>query len=355
MPIYTVSNQPVQTAQDHSRLDADRGDLWEPVWQVRTQLYPVECELLRSAPVRRLHFLHVNGPAYLHTHYTNTRLQHTLGVFALIAHLRPEDVYLRVAALLHDVGHAPFSHMLESLEGVDHHLWTIERLTTPPIADILQAHHLEPAILLTHISGDPANCLRNSQGIVHADHLDAWVRNALSMGRLPIPAPEILSRLQAKNGYLEMDGELAMAILQLIHIEAQLHCSDASLGTQTILLPLVQQLLDKDVLNLDTLPGMTDGMLESLLLTTPATAEEAARLWYSPEELIVQKVDGRSPDDHDQIVEIDKLYVSQPLVGGKPITQVRVEAKEILQQIDQLRGRYKVYWETQSNLERGEI
>jgi len=52
----------------------------------------------------------------------NNRLQHTLGVFSLVAHFCPENVLLRAAALLHDVGHAPFSHALERLDGVDHHL-----------------------------------------------------------------------------------------------------------------------------------------------------------------------------------------------------------------------------------------
>src|SRR3989442_14545577 len=150
-----------------SRLDGDDGELWEPVWRLRTSLLPVERRLLVSPPVRRLHFLHLNGPAYLHTHHTASRLQHTLGVFALIAHLCPDDIYLRVAALLHDIGHAPFSHTLEHLAGVDHHHWTMERVSAPPIVDILHTHHLEPEHVLAHIAGHPANLLRNDRGIVH--------------------------------------------------------------------------------------------------------------------------------------------------------------------------------------------
>jgi len=56
-----------------SRLDGDDGKLWEPVWRVRVPLLPVEQQLLASPPVRRLHFLHLSGPAYVHTHYTSNR------------------------------------------------------------------------------------------------------------------------------------------------------------------------------------------------------------------------------------------------------------------------------------------
>jgi uncharacterized protein len=326
-----------------SRLDGDDGELWEPVWRLRTPLLPVERHLLASPPLRRLHFLHLSGPAYLHTHHTYSRLQLTLGVFALIAHLCPDDVYLRVAALLHDVGHAPFSHTLEHLAGVDHHHWTRERVSAPPIVDILHTYHLEPEHVLAYIAGYPANLLRNDTGIIHVDHLDAWVRNAHVVGALSISAPEILRQLRVRASFLEMNAATALLILQLVLREARLHCSAASLGTQTILMHLVQRLLDAEVLTVARLADMTDGMLEHLLLTTPTTADEAWRLWYQPDQLVVQPLrDEPPPGAH--LVPVEKLYVSQPLVGGQPATHVVPEAADVLTAARQFLGTYVVYW-----------
>ncbi|OME92287.1 HD domain-containing protein [Paenibacillus lautus] len=68
--------------------------------------------------LRRLHLVRHGGAFFINSHHTFSRLQHTLGVFALTAHFEPDNRVLRVAALLHDIGHPPFSQTLDSLEGV---------------------------------------------------------------------------------------------------------------------------------------------------------------------------------------------------------------------------------------------
>ena len=339
-----IEAENICTDRDQSRLDGGNGEVWEPVWHLPTRLLPVEQDLLRSFPLRRLHFIHSSGPSYIHTQHTYSRLQHTLGVFALVAYFCPDNIYLRVAALLHDVGHAPFSHMLDALDGINHHQWTNECLNTSPIADILHAHQLKPNIVLEHIEGHPENLLRNSKGLVCMDHLDSWVRNAHSAGCLPIAAPQILGRLRTTEVFLETDEDVAMIILNLIFKEARLICSAANIGSQAVLSNLVQQLLNVGVVNVSALPKMTDGSLEHLLLTTPETADEAQRLWYKPDELIVRKADHNPHPENAHIVTIENLYAFQPLVNGQPVADICPKANKILQEINQLRGEYIVHW-----------
>lgn len=74
-------------------------DLWEPLWGLKTRLTEVEFSLLHSSVLRRLQFIHHSGSSYINTQHTSSRLQHTLGVFSLVANLCPDWSELRIAAL----------------------------------------------------------------------------------------------------------------------------------------------------------------------------------------------------------------------------------------------------------------
>jgi HD superfamily phosphohydrolase len=333
-----------------ARLDGAADVLWAPLWRLRTALRPVERALLACKPMRRLHFVCHGGGSALTTHHTHSRLQHTLGVFSLVAHFCPDDDLLRAAALLHDVGHAPFSHALEQLDGVDHHRWTVECLLAPPVADILARHGLEPRSVVNCIDGDPVSILKNRDGILHADHLDSWARSAQVGGILPHPAPEILARLHLNGQHLETDVQTAELLVDLIVAEARFHCSAANLGPNTVLADLVQRLFDAGVLTPDDLDSMTDAEVEKWLFETPATKEEAQRLWYRSQTIGVQRADNGDAPPGARLVEMDHLYLAMPLVDGQAVTQVSSQAADLVQEAQQLRGMYAVYWEDAKTL-----
>jgi hypothetical protein len=331
--------------QDYlARLDGAAAVLWEPLWRIRTELRPVERALLASKPMRRLHFVCHGGGSALTTHHTHSRLQHTLGVFSLVARFCPDDDLLRVAALLHDVGHAPFSHALEQLDGVDHHRWTVECLLSPPIADILARHSFEPQSVVDCVDGDPVSILKNRDGILHADHLDSWVRSAQAGGILPQSAPEILTRLHLAGPHLETDVETAELLVDLIVTEARFHCSAANLGPNTVLAHLVRRLFDAGVLAPGDLAAMTDAEVERRLFGTPATKEEAKRLWYQSQAIGVQRLDNGDAPPGAHLAEMDHLYLAMPLVDGRAVTQVSSRAADLLDEAQRLRGTYAVYW-----------
>jgi len=329
-----------------ARLDGVAGLLWEPLWQLCVELRPVERALLTCPPLRRLHLVHHGGGSYLNTQHTHSRLQHTLGVFSLIAHFCPENDLLRAAALLHDVGHAPFCHTLEGLDGVDHHRWTGDRVLSPPIADILIQHNLDPQSVLACISGEPTNLLRNDDGILHADHLDCWVRSAQVGGILPRLASKVLARLHLRGTYLDTDIETAELLVDLIVAEARFYCSAANLGPNTILKHLVQKLFDAGVLTTNTLVAMTDSVVERALFETPVTAEEAKRLWYQPHAISVRRLGlgDRDVPPGAHIVQMDHLYLAMPLTDGQIVTKVSSRAAASMAEAQQLHGTYVVYW-----------
>lgn len=92
--------------------------------------YPWEIALIDSPLLQRLRYIHQTGLAYyVYPTAIHTRFDHTLGVTSLINKvidslnskndepiIKNKDRYmLRISALLHDIGHGPFSHVVESV------------------------------------------------------------------------------------------------------------------------------------------------------------------------------------------------------------------------------------------------
>lgn len=120
------------------------------------RLNELERELIDSAPFQRLHYLHQLGIAYLvYPGATHTRFEHSLGVLELATRIferittketftfPDEDLdywrqIIRLAALCHDLGHLPFSHVAEKVllgkEG--HENWTLQIIQSSELAPV---------------------------------------------------------------------------------------------------------------------------------------------------------------------------------------------------------------------------
>jgi uncharacterized protein len=121
---------------------------------------PLESALINSRPVQRLRFIHQLGFSFLvFPGAEHSRFGHVLGAMHLAGRVydalcsksegvlpagarSPERRLTRAAALLHDLGHAPFSHSAEDLfaGGIDHEEMTRRLLRTPEIAEIFGRH-----------------------------------------------------------------------------------------------------------------------------------------------------------------------------------------------------------------------
>jgi len=125
----------------------------DPLWD-NIRVDPVALALVDTSVFQRLRYVRQLGLAYLvYPGATHTRFEHALGAYhlsgvaldmladggGLAALPDDEPAVVRAAALLHDVGHYPFSHALEEI-GLPHH----EELARPllcagPVADVLRA------------------------------------------------------------------------------------------------------------------------------------------------------------------------------------------------------------------------
>lgn len=108
--------------------------LRDPLWN-NIRLDPLALALLDTPAVQRLRYVRQLGLAFLvYPGATHSRFEHALGAYhlagvalrlldergALAAVPADDPAVVRAAALLHDVGHYPFSHAVEEL-GVAHH------------------------------------------------------------------------------------------------------------------------------------------------------------------------------------------------------------------------------------------
>lgn len=106
----------------------------------------LEAALIDSPIFQRLHYLHQLGIAYLvYPGATHSRFEHSLGtmhlasaIFDRIASKEEREYWrqmVRLAALCHDLGHLPFSHVAEKrlLGKEGHELWTYRILLEEPV------------------------------------------------------------------------------------------------------------------------------------------------------------------------------------------------------------------------------
>jgi len=334
------------------RQDGHKGVLWSPLWRLRISLTPVEQALLKTWPLRRLHFIHHNGASTFVYPLFVSRLQHTLGVLALVAHFVPQDSALRVAALLHDVGHFPFCHSAELIPGVDHHAMTRERVKSAPIGDILHAHDLDPEHVLALMDGDPPNPLRTRNGLLHLDHLDSWARQAQAAGFAEIPAHVLLSQLSLEGHNVAASRWAAEYLTRLIRRGNERHYAQGDVGPATLLAHLLQLALERGLITLSELAEATD---EALLARLAMVGDQEIvflidLLRQEPWRIIVQKdnhdLDQAKPGHQSVVVQLNALYDAAPLLTGtgQPVTQISAAARAEMAKIRDLVGKYTVHF-----------
>ena len=115
--------------------------------------------LTESSPFMRLHRIMQLGPAYrVYPGATHTRASHSLGVYhlarRLLIHLAEEgaDEWLSpegvksflCAALLHDLGHFPYTHSLKELPLTEHEVLTGNIISAAPVKDLVAAAGGDP-------------------------------------------------------------------------------------------------------------------------------------------------------------------------------------------------------------------
>ena len=136
-----------------AQLDSMTVTIRDPLWN-NIRVDALGEALIDTEAFQRLRYVRQLGHAYLvYPGATHSRFEHALGTYHLARRtlalmqerdeLRPVATHacdiLRVAALLHDIGHYPFSHALEEIGALHHEQAARPILTSGAIADALRA------------------------------------------------------------------------------------------------------------------------------------------------------------------------------------------------------------------------
>ncbi len=186
------------------------GEIKDPV---HGYVYITEAEkkLIDSFPVQRLHRLRqLAGAEYVYPGANHTRFEHSIGVMHLAGRLaenphlsqylsEDEVQKVRIAALLHDVGHGPFSHVFEHLlvkflnkTHEDLNVWVVQKS--------------ELKDLLSDLGYDPNELAKLSVGLLHKPgkaFMDQIIRSAVDVDKLDFVVRDTY-HTGAEYGYVDV-------------------------------------------------------------------------------------------------------------------------------------------------------
>jgi hypothetical protein len=279
----------------------------DPLWN-NIRLDPLSFELIDTPAFQRLRYVRQLGLAFLvYPGATHSRFEHALGTYHLARRTlslfeehedfrdvgRDECLLIRVAALLHDIGHYPFSHALEEIGALNHEEVARPLIASGEVADILRrelgAHAPEKIVSL--IRGESDSPLQGLiSGSIDLDKLDYLRRDAfmcgVSYGEIDVDrlinALTLLRDPETGELRVGMVEKGLSALESLLFAKYQMYRNvywhHAVRSATAMYKRIVADALDAGTLDAATLAAFTDeGLLHDLLQRAPGPLLVALR------------------------------------------------------------------------------
>ncbi len=248
------------------------GDYWgfvkDPIHGY-IRLTGTERRVLDTGPVQRLRRIRqLSGAEYVYPAATHTRFEHALGTMHLagvVAQNLPVDLdekdraTLKVAALLHDVGHAPFSHLFEPILlrhlGKTHEDMSTQIVLESELHDVLESEALDPKVVSKLSVGkldSPTRAFLDQivRSSVDVDKMDFVLRDSYHTGAGygDIDIYRLIYTMDILNGKLAVDvtalSTLESFILARLESFRTIYFHRTSRGAQIMLLKALEYARD---------------------------------------------------------------------------------------------------------------
>ncbi|CAG9620174.1 HD domain-containing protein [Sutcliffiella rhizosphaerae] len=305
---------------------------------INEPLYPYkeplawERELFQSRQVRRLkHLAHFGAGAFI-SPISHSRLEHTVGVWKLSAHFFPEDLVLRAAAILHDVGHLPFSHSVEKTLGFNHHELTTQLIQIQEISSILKKANINSVDIINFLNNP--SILTGYKQTLGLDHLDSFLRDTYMAGTGDVLSREILPRLTCTTKGVETDKESGLYLMQLIKRDHELFLDPVMVGIDRLLAEAIKHHWNESSSSKSGFTDLTDSDVLNMLKSSPSSEarEIIDTILYEPSRIqIVHSGNGMGYP-----ITMRKVYDKSPLFAGELLIHHCQQAKEIYASLSEL-------------------
>ncbi|MBW3582767.1 MAG: HD domain-containing protein [Euryarchaeota archaeon] len=255
---------------------------------------PFVSDLLDTPQMQRLRRIRQLGGVYLvYPGANHTRFEHALGAYALARRvtrslgLDDEDARVVMAgALLHDVGHGPFSHTSEEIlfdAGRRHEDLTVDLVQWSTIASVLDNHGIPVRRVVDAILGQGRHSGLVS-GDLDVDRMDYLVRDAYYTGvTVSVDVSRIATGLHLEGDEIVLDERSLLAAEALLVTRFMMYPAVYLHHTCRAIERMVVQglrgLIDTKRLRPEELERLDDARLVAAMRAgPPATAEMARRL-----------------------------------------------------------------------------
>jgi HD superfamily phosphohydrolase len=260
----------------------------DPLWN-NIRVDPLALRLIDTTTFQRLRYVRQLGLAFLvYPGASHSRFEHALGTYHLARRallLLDERGDLRdlsesartevtIAALLHDIGHYPFSHALEEIGALNHEEVAQPLICSGEVGTILRSELGDdaPRRIVDLIRGKSQQALQGLiSGSLDLDKIEYLRRDALMCG-VPygdIDADRLLNSLVLLDGGIGIQEKGLSAVESLLFAKYQMYRNvywhHAVRSATAMYKRLVSDALDAGSLTADELAGFTDeGLLFGL-------------------------------------------------------------------------------------------
>jgi hypothetical protein len=257
-------------------------------------LTQLEMDVIDTPQFQRLRRLKQLGTTYMvYPSANHTRFEHSLGAFHLAGRiaerlgLSVEDkINLRLAALLHDIGHGPLSHtseeLLERYLGKSHEKATEGIIMGSRVSEVLEDGGVSPGDVVEVLSG--RNHLKKLiSSDFDVDRMDYLVRDAHHTG----VAYGIIDLDRLVNTLEILDGDIVITERGLRAVEALLvarflmiptvYLHHTSRIVDSMFLHATERAIEEGIFDYHSLVEMDDYDIQNILRTSPGYVGEIGR------------------------------------------------------------------------------